>query len=80
MVNRIDPFTDREMDLHALTVEFDLGWASLKSITGYIDFESLWISDVGLPSGFAEGLVSVTFAETDSEQFSQELLLSGETG
>ncbi|MCY4514991.1 MAG: TonB-dependent receptor [Candidatus Tectomicrobia bacterium] len=78
VVNSIDPFTDREMDLHALTVEFDLGWASLKSITGYIDFYSLWTSDVGLPSGFEEGIVRVRFAQVFSEQFSQELLLSGE--
>jgi len=77
VVNRIDPLTDREMDLHALTIEFDLGWASLKSITGYIDFDSLWRSDVGLPSGFAEGLVSVRFSGIESEQFSQELLLTG---
>ena len=79
VVNRIDPLTDRETDLHALTIEFDLGWATLKSISGYIDFDSLWRSDVGLPGGFAEGLVSVRFFDIDADQFSQELLLSGET-
>ena len=79
VVNSIDPYTDREMDLHALTLDFDLGWATLKSITGYIDFGSTWTSDVGLPSGFAEGLVRVRYSRTYSEQFSQELLLSGST-
>lgn len=79
VVNSIDPFTDREMYLHALTAELDLGWATLKSITGYIDFDSLWTSDVALPGGFAEGLVRVRFTDTTSEQFSQEVLLSGTT-
>ena len=77
IVNRMDPLTDVDMDMHALTVEFDLGWATLKSITGYVDFENKWISDVAFPSAFAEGLISVDFSKIDSEQFSQELLLSG---
>ena len=77
IVNRHDPITDRESTLHALTVEFDLGGVTLKSITGYMDFESLWRSDVAFPSAFAEGLISVTRSDTESEQFSQEFLLSG---
>ncbi len=52
VVNAIDLFTDHETYFHALSLEFNLGWATLKSIGGYIDFESLWRSDVGLPSGF----------------------------
>ena len=79
VVNAIDPFTDRESYLHALTLEFDLGWATLKSISGYMDFESFWRSDVGLPSGFAECLVCVLASITFSEQWSQELLLNGST-
>ncbi len=79
VVNAIDPFTDRESYLHALTLEFDLGWATLKSISGYMDFESFWRSDVGLPSGFAECMVCVLASITFSEQWSQELLLNGST-
>lgn len=79
VVNSIDPRTKRELNMHALTMEWDLGWGTFKSITGYIDFDNSWRSDVGLPSGFVEGMVRVRFDNVDSDQFSQEFLLSGET-
>ncbi len=54
-------------------VNLDLGFATLSSVTGYIDFKRLWSVDTdGTP------LTQLDFVTNDSvKQFSQELRLSG---
>lgn len=79
IVNKVDPKFTLESILHTLTAEFDLGWATLKSITGYMDFESRLRAGTPAPGNLVEGLGAVPFSNTDSEQYSQEFLLSGST-
>ena len=79
VTNWQDPRSEREADLHILNAEIDFGWATLKSITGYMDFDSYWRADTAAPSAFDGGLISTNFFFADSEQWSQELLLSGST-
>lgn len=79
VIERFDPALERETMIHALTMEWDLGPVTLKSITGYVDFEQFYRSDVAMPSAYGEGIISVPSFVAKSEQVSQELLLSGDT-
>jgi iron complex outermembrane receptor protein len=60
----------------SLTLSLDLGAATLKSITAYRDLEGFSTSD---PDGTGYRLYDQE-TDTDQNQFSQELQLSGETG
>ena len=79
-----DPFTgawsvnpDYDLDQVAATarVEADLGFATLTSVTGYINFSRLYASDIDVSP-----LRLVEFDNTDDvNQISQEVRLSGQT-
>ncbi|OAO00345.1 TonB-dependent receptor [Sphingomonadales bacterium EhC05] len=72
----VDP--SYNFDQLALTakIEADLGFATLTSITGYIDFDRQWSADTD-----AGPLAQLDFRTNDDvKQFSQEIRLSGEAG
>ena len=57
-------------------IETDLGFATLTSVTGYIDFDRQWSADTD-----AGPLPQLDFRTSDDvRQFSQELRLAGKTG
>lgn len=72
----IDPTYDIDQLAVTLNGTVDMGWATLTTVTGYIDFERQWGADVDIsPAKIAD------YVEYDEiSQFSQELRLSGETG
>lgn len=71
-----DQFHDSEWTIATLTAEWDIGEFTLKSITGYVDyeFENYLDSDYGPLRFIARG------RDETHEQFTQEFLLSSPTG
>lgn len=71
-----DQFHDSEWDIVTLTAEWALGESTLKSVTGYVnyEFENYLDSDYGPLRFLARG------REEEHKQFSQEFLLSSATG
>ncbi|MGI9288314.1 MAG: TonB-dependent receptor [Pseudomonadales bacterium] len=69
-------FDDTESDIVQLTAEYQLGEHTLRSITGYTEYEYEYTSDVDVSSlAFLE-----RSREESHEQFSQELLLTSPVG
>jgi len=72
----VDPAFDADQLNLTARIAADLGFATLTSITGFIDFDRQWSADTD-----AGPFAQLDFANTDNvEQFSQELQLAGETG
>jgi len=71
-----DQFHDSEWDILTLTAEWDVGDFTLKSITGYVDyqFQNYLDSDYGPLQFIARG------RDETHEQFTQEFLLSSPEG
>jgi iron complex outermembrane recepter protein len=71
----VDPTYDVDQRAATLRLTYDLGWADLTAITGYVDFKRQWGADTdGGP------FRQTDFVERDKiSQFSQELRLSGAT-
>ncbi|NND65954.1 MAG: TonB-dependent receptor [Halioglobus sp.] len=69
-------FHDSEWDIVTLTAEWDIGDFTLKSITGWVDYEfnNLRDSDYSALKAIARG------RDESHEQFTQEFLLSSPTG
>ena len=72
----IDPDYDFDQQTYLLRVDSDLGFADLTSITGYIDFDRSYGSDVDA-SPFR---ITDFYNADDVTQFSQEIRLSGDAG
>ena len=71
-----DPNYDLNQTIATLKVELDFDFARLTSITGHIDFDRSYASDVD-----ASPMKILDFLNTDDvQQFSQEFRLSGEQG
>jgi len=71
----VDPSFDVDQLSFTARIEADLGFATLTSVTGYIDFDRQWFSDTD-----AGPLPILDFQNADDvRQFSQELRLSGES-
>ena len=71
----VDPSYDMDQLTLSSRIEADLGFATLVSVTGYIDFDRQWSADTD-----ATPFAQLDFrSEDDVEQFTQELRLSGET-
>lgn len=75
-LNGDDQFHDSEWKIATLTAEWDIGEFTLKSITGYVDYEFLNYldSDYGPLQFIARG------RDESHEQWTQEFLLSSPTG
>lgn len=72
----ISPDKDYDIKGTGLTLGWDLGWANLKSISSYRSLKQYITTDFdSSPYSFYEGGF-----DTDQDQWSQELHLSGETG
>jgi iron complex outermembrane recepter protein len=68
-----DPDYDQNQFASTLRLETDLGFAELTSVTGYIDFDRTYSTDVD-----ASPLALIDFTNSDDvQQFSQELRLAG---
>ncbi len=77
IVQDLAPVSDVEVKTHALTAEFELGFATLKSISGYMETDFFFTSDADSSRVyFAHGTVGAQ----ESEAFSQELTLRGVSG
>ncbi|HRD27266.1 MAG TPA: TonB-dependent receptor [Caulobacter sp.] len=71
----IDPTYDVDQRAATLRIERDFGWATLTSITGYLEFEREWGADTD-----AGPYRQTDFIEHDNiTQLSQELRLAGST-
>eukprot|EP01093_Parvamoeba_rugata_P006686 TRINITY_DN205_c0_g4_i1.p1 TRINITY_DN205_c0_g4~~TRINITY_DN205_c0_g4_i1.p1 ORF type:complete len:753 (+),score=125.85 TRINITY_DN205_c0_g4_i1:3350-5608(+) len=71
----VNPDYAMNQTIATATMDIDFDFAVLSSVTGYIDFDREYESDVD-----ASPLKILDFANTDKvEQFSQELRLAGET-
>ncbi|MEQ8742932.1 TonB-dependent receptor [Parasphingorhabdus sp.] len=71
----VDPSYNFDQLNFTARVEADLGFATLTSVTGYIDFDRQWSADTD-----AGPLPQLDFRNNDDvQQFSQELRLSGQT-
>jgi iron complex outermembrane receptor protein len=71
----VDPAYDVDQRTATLKIVQDFGWASLTSITGYVDFERQWGADTD-----AGPYRELDFVEHDDiDQISQELRLAGAT-
>ncbi len=71
----VDPDYKFNQQIYMLRVDSDLGFAQLTSVTGYIDFDRSYASDVD-----ASPFRILDFYNTDDvQQFSQELRLSGDS-
>lgn len=71
----VDPDYELNQQIYTLRVDSDLGFAQLTSVTGYIDFDRSYASDVD-----ASPARILDFYNTDDvQQFSQELRLSGDS-
>lgn len=70
----VDPTYDLDQLSTTLTANLDLGWATLTSVTGHVDFKRQWGADVDAsPAAISD------YVERDKiSQFSQEVRLSGE--
>jgi iron complex outermembrane recepter protein len=76
-----DEFQELDVDMFGLTMNFDLGFATLESITGYIDstdvtgqdFDGSTLASLATPLGQLH-----THRDRDYQQFSQELKLAGD--
>lgn len=72
----VDPSYDLDQLNLTARIEADLGFATLVSVTGYIDFDRQWSADTD-----AGPFAQLDFLSDDTvEQFSQELRLAGESG
>ena len=70
-------FLDQDSYAFSGTLEYDLGSATIKSITGYTDFQSTRTSD----SDFSGNTIAIDYQKTAAKTFSQELqLLSSGNG
>ena len=77
IVQDLSPVNDNEVTTHALTAEFDLGFATLKSITGHMESDNFFVADADSSSvPFAHGTVS----SQEAKAFSQEINLRGVSG
>jgi iron complex outermembrane receptor protein len=71
----IDPDYDLNETIATIKAEVDLDFATLTSVTGYIDFDRSYVSDVD-----ASPMRILDFTNTDDvRQLSQEIRLAGET-
>ncbi|QIG53357.1 TonB-dependent receptor [Altererythrobacter sp. BO-6] len=71
----VDPTYDVDQLNLTSRLEADLGFATLVSVTGYVDFDRQWSADTD-----AGPFAQLDFLADDKvEQFSQELRLAGET-
>lgn len=71
----VDPAYDVDQRAATLRIEKDLGWATLTSVTGYLDFQRTWGADTD-----AGPFRQTDFIEHDDiDQVSQELRLAGAT-
>jgi iron complex outermembrane receptor protein len=71
----VDPTYNFDQHATTLRIEQDLGWATLTSVTGYLDFQRQWGADTD-----AGPYRQTDFIEHDNiQQLSQELRLSGST-
>ena len=71
----VDPDYKLNQQIYTMRVDSDLGFAQLTSVTGYIDFDRSYASDVD-----ASPFRILDFYNTDDvQQFSQELRLSGDS-
>jgi iron complex outermembrane recepter protein len=76
-----DEFQKLDVDMFGLTLNFDLGFATLESITGYIDstdvtgqdFDGSTLNSLAAPIGQLH-----THRDRDYKQFSQEFKLAGD--
>jgi len=69
----VDPTYNLDQTTITFNASYDLGWATVTSVTGHADFERTWGADVD-----ASPLPIADYVEQDDiEQFSQELRLSG---
>ncbi|MBX3707525.1 MAG: TonB-dependent receptor [Pseudomonadales bacterium] len=76
-----DEFQELDVDMFGLTLNVDLGFATLESITGYIDstdvtgqdFDGSTLASLATPLGQLH-----THRDRDYQQFSQELKLAGD--
>lgn len=72
----VDPAYNHDQFGTTLTINSNLGWADLTSVTGYINFSRHYSSDVD-----ASPLRLTDFSNADDvSQFSQEIRLSGQAG
>jgi iron complex outermembrane receptor protein len=69
----LDLSSDTDIWGVALTLSYDLDWATVKSITSYREMEA----DVGFDTGAVAQTIAHLANGYDSDQFSQELQLSG---
>jgi iron complex outermembrane receptor protein len=71
----VSPDYDLDQSIITAKIDVDLDFATLTSVTGYIDFDRKYESDVD-----ASPMRILDFVNTDAvEQFSQELRLAGDT-
>jgi iron complex outermembrane receptor protein len=71
----VDPAYDVDQRAVTLRIEKDFGWATLTSVTGYLDFQRTWGADTD-----AGPFRQTDFIEHDDiDQVSQELRLAGAT-
>lgn len=71
----VDPAYDVDQRAATLRIEQDFGWATLTSVTGYLDFQRTWGADTD-----AGPFRQTDFIEHDDiDQVSQELRLAGAT-
>lgn len=71
----VDPDYKLNQQMYALRVDSDLGFAQLASITGYIDFDRSYGSDVDA----SPARILDSYNSDGVQQFSQELRLSGDS-
>lgn len=78
---------ERKVTQFDATLNIDLGWGSLTSITGYGDSSYLEVNDVTEFLGFIteaatgrDDLASITFVPSKTKKFSQEVRLASATG
>ena len=77
VVQDLAPVSDVQVKTHALTAEFDLGFATLKSISGYMETDYFFTSDADSSRiHFAHG----TVGSQESNAYSQEINLRGVSG
>ena len=75
--NDLDAVSEVETTMATLHIEWDIGDLHLRSVTGFLDTDQLWIGDDDDSDLL---LIKTDSLIMESEQFSQEFVLSGEAG